>query len=219
MAEVKDRDLVVPGQLIGDGLKHDSSCYTEEGKVYSLVRGLVRLSGNKVEVIPLSGPYMPKVGDVLVGRITEDFGGIYLVDIDAAYFCIIREKVERGQRPTVYNIGDLVSGKVFQVDEVHESDLDGIFRLTGGLTIKVDPKRVPRVIGKNRSMVNMIREKTGCNLVVGQNGLIWVKGEKADLAIRTIKKVEAEAHTSGLTDRIMELLNKESISISKEGVI
>jgi exosome complex component RRP4 len=218
MLEVQDRDIVVPGQLIGDGLKHDTTCFTENGKVYSLVRGLARVSDNRVEVIPLSGPYMPKVGDVVVGRVTEDFGGIYLVDIDSAYYCIIREKPDRNKvRTSNYAIGDIISGKVFQVDEVHESDLDGIFKLTGGLIIKVDPKRIPRVIGKNRSMVNTIREKTGCSLVVGQNGLVWVKGEKAELAITAIKKVEAEAHTSGLTDRITEMLNNELSS--KEGVI
>ena len=218
MPEVKDRDIVIPGQLLGDSLKHDTNCFTENGKVYSLVRGMARLTDNKIDVIPLSGPYMPKVGDVVVGRITEDFGGIYLVDLNSAYFCILREKNDRNMRKTInYAIGELISGKIVHVDEVHESDLDGIFKLNGGLIIKVDPKRIPRVIGKNRSMVNMIREKTGCNLVVGQNGLVWVKGPKADTAIRAIKKVEAEAHTTGLTERITQMLTIQSSS--KEGVI
>ena len=67
---------------------------------------------------------------------------------------------------------------------------------------------MPRLIGKKGSMINMIKDKTGCKIVVGQNGLVWVKGkqEMEQIVKDTIKLIEKEAHTSGLTDRIKNRL-------------
>jgi len=59
-------------------------------------------------------------------------------------------------------------------------------------------------------MLNMIREKTGVRIIVGQNGKIWLKDGNTDLAIKTIKKIEKYAQTQGLTDQIAEYLDKES---------
>jgi len=74
--------------------------------------------------------------------------------------------------------------------------------------INIDPKRVPRVIGKKRSMLDMIKEKTRSNIVVGQNGRIWIKGENVDFIVKVMRKIEAEAQTSGLTDRISGMLDE-----------
>ncbi|MFH1403007.1 MAG: exosome complex protein Rrp4 [Candidatus Altiarchaeota archaeon] len=221
----ENREIVIPGQLVGEGVKCDNSCYLEGGKVYSLVRGLVRMSGDRVSIIPVSGPYMPKVGDMVIGTIVEDFGKVYLVDTKTAYYSVVREERDDDRRsrnrserrPQVkYNIGDLVSGKISSVDELHESQLTGVWKLEDGLTMEVDPKKVPRVIGKHRSMINQIKDKTGCNIAVGQNGIIWLKGGKTNIAIEAIRKVEAEAHTSGLTDRITQMLDEALSRSNKE---
>ena len=56
----------------------------------------------------------------------------------------------------------------------------------------------------------MIKDATGCSISVGQNGLVWINGS-ADgelLAVNAIRKIEAESHLSGLTDRIKEFLDK-----------
>ncbi len=217
MGEVKDREIVIPGQLIGENAKAGSLCYAEDNKVYSLVRGLVRTDKDRVNVIPVRGPYIPKVGDMVIGPIVEDFGEVYLVDIKGAYYSVIKEERRMGRgggrhndkKPEKYNLGELISGKVRSVNEVHESKLTGVWRLEGGLTIEVDPKKVPRIIGKHRSMINMIKEKTGCNIAVGQNGLIWINKGRSNLAVDAIRKIESEAHTSGLTDRITESLSKK----------
>ena len=77
------------------------------------------------------------------------------------------------------------------------------------MIMEISSKKVPRVIGKNKSMITALREKTGCRVVVGQNGWAWVKGKNADLVARAIRKIEEEAHMSGLTDRIGEMLDAE----------
>jgi|GEM_PF-2857473 RNA-binding protein Rrp4 and related proteins (contain S1 domain and KH domain) len=54
----------------------------------------------------------------------------------------------------------------------------------------------------------MIKDQTRCEVVVGQNGVVWVKGkpEMERVVQKVVKTIEEEAHTSGLTDRIRDML-------------
>ena len=67
---------------------------------------------------------------------------------------------------------------------------------------------------RNGSMIKMLKNLTGCNIFVTQNGRIWIRGDnikKERLLIDAINKINREAHTSGLTDRIEAYL-KEKIN-------
>jgi exosome complex component RRP4 len=77
-----------------------------------------------------------------------------------------------------------------------------------GRIIKITPSKVPRLIGKRGSMINMIKELSGTEMVVGQNGWVWIKGEpKNELsAMKAIYKIDRESHTKGLTNRIEDML-------------
>jgi exosome complex component RRP4 len=84
-------------------------------------------------------------------------------------------------------------------------------RVTEGFTIRLTPSKIPRLIGKKGSMVNMILRETGCNIVIGQNGRILIHGrtrEQELMAVSVIEKIEREAHISGLTNRVQEYLKK-----------
>ena len=65
-------------------------------------------------------------------------------------------------------------------------------------------------MGKQGSMVMMVKDATKCSITVGQNGLIWILGEPMNelLAIQAIRKIEKESHLSGLTEKIKEFLEK-----------
>ena len=57
-------------------------------------------------------------------------------------------------------------------------------------------------------MISLIKEKTGCEITVGQNGLVWIKGTpdgeyQAEQAVRLI---EAKSHIEGLTVQIEQFL-------------
>jgi len=82
-------------------------------------------------------------------------------------------------------------------------------KLRGGRIIEVYPSKVPRVIGKQGTMVKQIKRKTGCKIIVGQNGLVWIQGDNPNLAAKAVRKVEKEAHTQGLTDKIGEWLDEQ----------
>ena len=100
------------------------------------------------------------------------------------------------------------------VDEVKKVKLGlkgrGLGKFRGGILINITPTKVPRLIGKKGSMINMIKDETHCEVIVGQNGVVWVKGEPAmeRVAEKVINMIEDQAHTSGLTDRVRDMLAK-----------
>jgi exosome complex component RRP4 len=71
-------------------------------------------------------------------------------------------------------------------------------------------------------MVSMIKKATNCNIIVGQNGIVWLKGlnpEDELVTVETINKIEVESHVSGLTDRIKEFLESKGRTAVIEAVV
>ena len=186
------------------------------GKICSKLLGLVSLRNKKISVIPLKSKYLPKKGDVVIGKIDDVRFSMWGVDINSPYSGILpasevfgREKKELSR---VFDIGDVLFLRIVDVDEVKKVKLGlkgrGMGKFKGGVIVDIAPTKVPRLIGKKGSMINMIKDKTGCKIVVGQNGLVWVKGNEdmEQIVKNIIKLIEKEAHTSGLTDRIKNKL-------------
>ncbi|MDW8036144.1 MAG: KH domain-containing protein [Candidatus Korarchaeum sp.] len=76
------------------------------------------------------------------------------------------------------------------------------------------PLKVPRVIGKRQSMLSILKEKTRSEIIVANNGRIWVKPPSVRELIaleKALKKIEEESHVSGLSDRVMSLLSQELV--------
>jgi exosome complex component RRP4 len=217
MIHVKDKELVVPGQILAEEDYYSGRGTFKDGdSVFSSLMGLVSLRNKKISVIPLKSKYVPKKGDVVIGEIDDVRFSMWGVDINSPYSGILpasevfgREKKELSK---VFNIGDVLFLRVVDVDEVKKVKLGlkgrGMGKFRGGILVDITPTKVPRLIGKKGSMINMIKDKTKCKIVVGQNGLVWVKGEKGMEQITKIiiNLIEKEAHTSGLTNRIRDKL-------------
>jgi exosome complex component RRP4 len=196
--------IVVPGELLVSSPQRIDSAFVENGKTYSSVLGL--FDETSPRVIPLEGPYMPAQYDIIVGIIDEvKFAG-YNVDINSPYRGFLSAKDSRYE----YKLGDVISAKITEVDEVKNVDLESARALRDGEIIEISPAKIPRVIGKNNSMLDMIREATRSEIFVGKNGRIWIRGGNSALAARAILKVEKEAHTTGLTERISAFLKEEA---------
>ena len=178
--------------------------------------GRVSLRNKKLRVIPLKSKYVPKKGDVVIGKINDVRFSMWEVDINSPYSGILpafevfgREKKELNK---VYDVGDVLFLRVVDVDEIKKAKLGlkgrGMGKFKGGIIVDIAPTKVPRLIGKKGSMINMIKDKTKCKIVVGQNGLVWVKGNEdmEQLTREIIHLIEAEAHTSGLTNKIKNKL-------------
>lgn len=217
MIYVENKDLVIPGQVLADDEYYSGrGTFKENGKVCSSLMGLVSLRNKKIRVIPLKSKYVPKKGDVVIGKINDVRFSMWDVDINSPYSGILpafevfgREKKELNK---VYDVGDVLFLRVVDVDEIKKAKLGlkgrGMGKFKGGIIVDIAPTKVPRLIGKKGSMINMIKDKTKCKIVVGQNGLVWVKGDEdmEQLTKNVIHLIEAEAHTSGLTNKIKNKL-------------
>ncbi len=219
MAETKQ--IVMPGDLLDPSLgKPRNGAYKcGENQFCSSYFGIVQVSEQFVDVVPFSGPYYPRRGDKVIGKVIEVGPSMWVVDINSPYSTLLHMndtpwRTQSGDIKKYLGPGNYVYAKVMSLNEIKESWITlkdvGLRKLEGGHITSVPAPKVPRIIGKGGSMVNMIKDATETRIVVGQNGLIWIDGtpDNVMIAIKAIKMVEKEAHTTGLTDRIQNYLKE-----------
>lgn len=221
------RQIVTPGDLIAEGdYVVGENVYKENNKIYASRIGLVEYENKKVNVVALRAFYIPRVGDTVIGTIVEIGFNSWVVDISAPYQAILRASnvLSRPFRPQkdelsqVLNIGDLIVAKIMSYDRTRNPQLSvdepGLGKVTRGQIIKITPTKIPRVIGRKGSMISMIKQETGCHILLGLNGVILITGktiEDEQLAMMAIRKIEEESHTSGLTDRVTQMIRSEKM--------
>jgi exosome complex component RRP4 len=219
------KQLVTPGELLAEGdYSAGSNAYAENNKIYASRIGLADSENKRINVVALRSFYFPKVGDIVIGTVLEvGFSG-WTVDIKAPYTALLRAsdvlsrpfKPQNDELSQVLNQGDLIVAKIASYDRAHDPQLTvgepGLGKITRGQIIQVTPSKIPRVIGRKGSMISVIKQETGCQIILGLNGVILVTGknpEDEELAMAAIQKIEKESHTSGLTDRITQFLKEE----------
>jgi len=220
---VKDKEVAVPGEVLATGMDNfpGIGTYRDKENIVAARLGLVYLDGRTIKLIPLTGRYIPKKYDTIICKVTDVSVNGWRLDTNSPYQAMLSLKeatskfIERGADLTqYYDIGDHIVSKIVNVTSQKLVDVTmkgpGLRKLKGGRIIRVSSSKIPRIIGKQGSMVSMIKEATGCNITVGQNGLVWIEGtpENELLTIKTIKKIEEESHLQGLTDNIKTFLDK-----------
>jgi len=230
MIAVQNRELVIPGQLIAEGDYRIREGVFREGRaIYSSVLGLADIRGETIRVIPLNGPYVPKEGDMVIGVVADMHSSGWIVDLNSPYYGnllvsnYLRRKVDlnRESLHRFLRVEDVVALRVRDVDErkqvLLEGGYPGLGKLRGGKLIEISPMKVPRVLGKKGSMLQILQKEGGCRLLVGQNGriMIWSKDPRNVVRVtEAILKIEKESHTSGLTDRIKLMLEKSKKEVN-----
>jgi exosome complex component RRP4 len=214
--DVKEkRKIVVPGEVIisGEDYLPGEGTRREDDDIIASRYGLAERIGKVVKIIPLSGAFIPRRNNVVLGRIVDYTMNGWLVDIDSAgnAFLPVAETprfINKNELHTFLAIGEMISAKIWSVNG-KSIDLSfkgrGLGKLEGGFVFRINPSRVPRVIGREGSMINLIKENTGCNITVGQNGWIWVNGDDTDSKIkarRAIEFISDKVHIDGLTDKV-----------------
>ncbi|MBC8224744.1 RNA-binding protein [Candidatus Bathyarchaeota archaeon] len=217
----ESRDLVIPGDVLYEGrIRTGDNTHRSEGKVSASRIGLVNYNRDVVSVIALEAGFSPLTGDLVIGEVTDIQLGRWMVDIDTSEEAVLNvpDAIDAPFNPDIdmtriLDIGDTVVAKIVDLDRRRTPILSILGRDLGrvdeGFLMKLTPSKIPRLIGKKGSMVNMILNKTGCNVVIGQNGRILIHGrtrEQEEMAVKVINKVENEAHISGLTSRVQEYL-------------
>jgi len=220
MPEVK-RKYVIPGELITEGNYRPLANVIKRGnKFYSTRIGLAEFGQEGVRVIPLSGPYIPRVDDLVIGKIVDYSAFVWEVDINSCFMAYLPAKNVYGRNFTPgqeslvkkFDIGDLIAAVVTAFDRTRDPILSvsgpGLGKITKGEVVKIAPTKVPRLIGKKGSMIRTIESGTGCKLTIGQNGVIVVVGRPEGIikAVKAIKLVEEEAHLADLTQKVQAML-------------
>ena len=213
------RSLVLPGDILETKSKPGWGIFRSEGIVHSSVLGYSSDRSGYVNVNPITGRYNPKVGDKIVAICVETGPSVWRMDIGSSFNSTLHHsesglKVPFGDTARFLSIGDAIWAEVFMVDAAgsHQISLkkDDCRKLYSGTVVKLDPTNVPRVIGKQGSMITTIREKTQTRIQIGQNGYIWIDGKGEDIALaqKAVEMINRESTSKGLTKKIEKLLEK-----------
>ena len=213
------RKLVLPGDLMETKSKPGKGIFRKDGRVHASVVGHSSDKSGYINVNGIKGRYNPKTGDKIVAVCAETGPSIWRMDIGASFNSTLHHsesgwKVPFGDTARFLSIGDAVWAEIFMVDAAgsHQISLkkDDCRKLYSGTIVKINPTNVPRVIGKQGSMITTIREKTQTRIQISQNGYIWIdgKGDDISLAQKAVEMINEEATSKGLTKKIEKLLEK-----------
>ena len=191
----------------GDGTRR------EEKDIVAERFGLADVSDKLIRIIPLSGNYIPRRGNAIIGEVVDITYNGWLIDFGGSQngflsMTEVPKYINKGELREHFDFGDAVFAKVWNVNS-RGIDLSvkmrGFGKLEGGQLTKINPNKVPRVIGKEGSMVNLIKNATKCNITIGQNGVVWIKGESIDDELKTKKIINficENSFISGLTEKV-----------------
>ncbi len=223
MSENK-RKAVIPGEIIFSGDEYLPGDGTEkkESNIVSLRFGLAEENNKLVKVIPLSGGYTPRRGNAVIGRVemlTRNGWVINIGNSESAFLPLteVPKFVNKNALHEVLDYGDMVTAKILSI---RGKDIDltiksrNLGKVEEGLIFKINPNKVPRVIGKEGSMIKLIKENTGCNINVGQNGFILIRGDKIEdelLARNAINFINEKSFIDGLTDEMVKWFENKGI--------
>ncbi len=209
-----EHEVVLPGQLLSDnGKRSGEGTYSIGGKVYAARVGFATVKDNKVHVVSFKGTYKPMPGDRVIGIISDVKPNGFEVNLGKHLTGIIRIPDREQVQNMKLKVGDVIYVKV------KSSGLGGILlersgrikKFESGLLIQIHPTKIPRLIGKRGSMIIMVKKLTGCDIVVGKNGLVVINGPSPKnefAAMKAIQMIENEAHTSGLTERVEKMIRE-----------
>ena len=220
-----ERKQVIPGDVIARG-NHRYGAYIEKrGDEYVALRvGLAEVGRDGVKLNPLTGPYLPRADDDVIGKVVDLNGFGWVVDINSccdgfqpASFVFGRDfSPSTHDLSSKFKVGDMIGARIESFERSRDPQLSirghGYGKIDSGEIIKISPTKVPRLIGRRGAMINLISEKTGCDVRVGQNGVVVVNGPPEGIVktAAAVKMVEEEAHAADLMSKVEAYLGGSS---------
>ena len=200
-----EKRIVLPGDRIAEGRIRAPNTYHKDNGTYAAVVGTL---DDKNRFVPLENTYKPYPGDAVIGMVVDVRHAGYEVDLNLPEGGFIPSRDTR----ITLQLGDFVYCKIKSVNEVGDVDLGEVRRLPKGKIIEFPASKVPRLIGRQSSMISLLKEHAGGEIMVGNNGYVWIS-EKSDipLLLKAIDRIKQKAHKSGLTDEIANLLESSKV--------
>ena len=222
------RKYVIPGDVVTTGpFRPEQNTVLEGNKIISTTVGISEIYDDSVRVIPLTGKYIPKINDLVIGKVNSHTSLSWELDINSCYVGFLPAQDVFGrdfsahadELATKLRTGDLVAARIANFDRTRDplvsiSDRD-LGKIDSGVLMEISPSKVPRLIGKKGSMIQMIEEATDAAVTIGQNGWVVVSCESPEgllKAKKAIQMVNEQAHVANLTDQVKEMLDKKGES-------
>ena len=228
----EERQIAVPGEVIVKGNEYlpSEGSYRDGEEVIAGRFGVVSIYDKQVRVIPISGAYYPRRGNTIIGTIVDITFNGWLIDFGGATnaFLPVSEVPKYINRNELREFLDFGESVIIKVWDVKSKGIDvsmkmrGFGKIEGGMIISVNSNKVPRIIGKEGSMVNIIKAATGCEITVGQNGKVWIYGSSAEKELATKRIIDFIVENSivnGLTEKVEDFIKKLGLKINKVEII
>ncbi|BBL45859.1 exosome complex component Rrp4 [Nanobdella aerobiophila] len=173
----------------------------------------ILLSNDNIKYNKIFGYYIPKIGDVVISKVIDVLSNGWLLDINSPYlgFLQLKNVVQKDiDHNKIYTYGDYILTEITKITKnmMINLNLKNRKKLNNGLIISIDPIKLPRLIGKNSSMINMIKEKLNIKIITGKNGRLYLSGDYANIikAYNVIKFIMKNSYKKGLTEKINEII-------------
>lgn len=230
MPDLKRR-FVIPGEVVAHGsLRAETNVMRVGDKIVSTRVGMAEIAHDAVRVVPLSGPYIPRIDDLVVGKVIDYSAFSWEIDMNSCFFGVLPAQSVFGREYSPAKdsltdklaVGDMIATKVIAFDRTRDPLLSisgpGLGRIPRGQTVRISPAKVPRLIGKKGSMIRSIESGTNCRMLIGQNGVVVVVGAPDDIlqAIKAVNLVEEQTQSADLTEKVQKLLGITSQEMQQE---
>jgi len=222
------RKYVIPGDVVTTGpFRPEQNVILEGNKIISTSIGISEIYDDSVKVIPLTGKYIPKINDLVIGKVISHTSLSWELDINSCYVGFLPAQDVFGRDFSAYadeltsklKTGDLVAARIANFDRTRDplvtiSDRD-LGKIDSGDLVKISPSKIPRLIGKRGTMIQTIEMATNAAITIGQNGWVVVLCESAEgllKAKKAIQMIDEKAHVANLTDQVKEMLESKGES-------
>ena len=222
------RKYVIPGDLVTTGpFRPEQNVVLEGNKIIATAIGITEIYDDAVKVIPLTGKYIPKINDLVIGKVISHSSLSWELDVNSCYVGFLPATDVFGRDFSAHadeltsklKTGDLVAARIANFDRTRDplltiADRD-LGKIDSGDLVKISPSKVPRLIGKRGTMIQTIEMATNAAITIGQNGWVVVSCEDPEgllKAKKAIQMVDEQAHVANLTDQVKEMLEKKGES-------
>ncbi len=221
-----ERKQVLPGDVIARGDFRFGNYIEKRGDEYIALRvGLAEVSREGVKLNPLTGPYIPRPDDEVIGKVIDINGFGWVIDINSCFDGFLPASFVFGREfspsthdlTTKFKVGDIIGCRIESFERSRDPQLSirghGYGKIPKGEIVKISPTKVPRLIGRRGAMINMISERTSCDVKVGQNGVVVVVGPPEGIlkTVDAIKMIENETQAADLTRKVEEYLGGTAV--------
>ena len=222
------RKYVIPGDVVTTGpFRPEQNVVLVGDNIISTTIGISEIYDDSVKVLSLTGKYIPKIDDLVIGKVLSHTSLSWELDINSCYVGFLPAQDVFGRDFSAHadelssklKTGDLVAARIANFDRTRDplvtiSDRD-LGKIDSGDLVKISPSKVPRLIGKKGSMIQMIEMSTDAAVTIGQNGWVVVSCESTEGLLKAKKAIEMvndKAHIANLTDQVKEMLDKKGES-------